>query len=79
MLNGGDCGMGECSGIIYAMQHRIKSKLLALDATSKEKAVTAQGANLDVQESNWLRYVTGGLFAVVKRTKDKRYYVSTTF
>ena len=79
MLNGGDYSMGECSGIIYAMQHRIRAKLLALDATSQEKAVTTGDANLNVQEINWFRYITGGLFAIVKKTKDKRYYILTTF
>ena len=67
--------MEGCSGTIYAMQQRIRAKLLALDATSREKAVTAQEANLDMQERNWLRYVAGGLLAKVKKTKDKRYYV----
>ena len=71
--------MEGCSGTIYAMQQRIRAKLLALDATSREKAVTAQEANLDEQESNWLRYVAGGLLARVKKTKDKRYYVLTEF
>ena len=71
--------MEGCSGTIYAMQQRIRVKLLALDATSREKAVTAKEANLDVQEINWLRYVAGGLFAMVKKTRDKRYYVLTTF
>lgn len=71
--------MEGCSGTIYAMQQRIRAKLLAMGATSREKAVTAQEADLDMQESNWLPYVAGGLFAKVKKTKDKRYYVLTTF
>ena len=41
----------------------------------KTKAVTAQKANLDMQEKNWLNYIAGGLFAKVKKTKDKRYYL----
>jgi hypothetical protein len=48
-----------------------------MEATSKEKAVTAQEAHLDMQELNWLSYIAGGLFARVKKTKDKRYYVLT--
>jgi hypothetical protein len=69
--------MEASSGTIYAMQQRIIAKLLAIDATSIIKAVTAQGAHLDIQEQNWLRYVAGGLNSKVKKTRDKRYYVST--
>ena len=68
--------MEASSGTIYAMQQRIISKLLAIDATSIIKAVTAQRAHLDIQEQNWLSYVAGGLNSKVKKTRDKRYYVS---
>jgi hypothetical protein len=67
--------MEASSGIIYAMQQRIKAKLLATGATSREKAVTAKEAHLDMQEINWLPYIAGGLFARVKKTKDKRYFL----
>ena len=69
--------MNACSGTVYAMQQRIIAKLLETDATSTIKAVTAQEAQLDMQEQNWLHYVAGGLNSKVKKTKDKRYYVST--
>ena len=69
--------MSACSGTVYAMQQRIIAKLLATDATSIIKAVTAKGAHLDIQEQNWLNYVAGGLNSKVKKTKDKRYYVAT--
>ena len=69
--------MRAVSGITYAMQQRILAKLIAKDATSEEKAVTAQEANLNMQEQNWLHYIAGGLFARVKKTRDKRYYVAT--
>jgi len=59
------------------MQQRIIDKLLATDAISREKAVTAQEAHLDMQEQNWLRYVAGGLNSKVKKTRNKRYYVAT--
>jgi len=59
------------------MQQRIMAKLLAMGATSREKAVTAQEADLDMQEQNWLRYIAGGFASKVKKTKDKRYYVVT--
>jgi hypothetical protein len=69
--------MEASSGTVFAMQQRIIAKLLATDATSTIKAVTAQEAHLDTQEQNWLHYVAGGLNSKVKKTKDKRYYVAT--
>ena len=69
--------MEQVSGTFFAMQERIIAKLLAADATSKEKAVTAQEACFELQEQNWISYIAGGLLARVKKTKDKRYYVST--
>jgi hypothetical protein len=69
--------MEVVSGTLFAMQQRIRAKLLAMGATSREKAVTAQEAHLDMQEQNWLHYIAGGLFAMVKKTEDKRYYVAT--
>ena len=69
--------MALVSGTLFAIQQRISAKLLEMEATSKEKAVTAQEAHLDIQELNWLNYIAGGLFARVKKTEDKRYYVLT--
>jgi len=71
--------MEVASGALFATQQRIIAKLLAMGATSREKAITAQEANLDLQEQNWLHYIAGGLFARVKKTKDKRYYVATYY
>lgn len=68
--------MSACSGTVYAMQQRIIAKLLATNATSPIKAVTAQEAQLDMQEQNWLCYVAGGLNSRVKKTRDKRYYIA---
>jgi hypothetical protein len=68
--------MEVASGTLFAMKQRIFVKLLAEGATSREKAVTAHEAHLDMQEQNWLNYVAGGLFAKVKKTKDRRYYVA---
>lgn len=75
--NGAYCSMEASSGTVYAMQQRIVTKLLASDATSREKAVTAQEAHLDIPEQNWLCYVAGGFNSKVKKTRDKRYYVAT--
>ena len=69
--------MEVVSGTIFKMEQSIRAKLLAVGATSRVKAVTIQEADLDMQEQNWLDYVAGGLFAIVKKTEDKRYYVAT--
>ena len=69
--------MEASSGRVFAMQQRIINKLLATGATSRNKAVTAQEAHLDMQEQNWLCYVAGGLNSKVKKTRDKRYYIAT--
>ena len=71
--------MEEVSKTISEMQERIASKLKAVGANSKDKAVTIREANLDSYEQNWLNYIAGGLFALVKKTQDKRYYVATFF
>jgi hypothetical protein len=73
-----DNPMEEGSKILSEMQQRIASKLAAAGANSKDKAVTAQEADLDFPERNWLNYVAGGLFAQVKKTQDKRYYIITS-
>jgi hypothetical protein len=71
--------MEEASKTLFEMQQRIASKLTAVGANSIEKAVTAIEADLDVPEQNWLGYIAGGLFARVKKTQDKRYYVATYY
>ena len=63
------------SGTLFAVQQSIIAKLITIDATSREKAVTMQEALLDKQEQNWLNYIAGGLFSKVKKTEDKRYYI----
>lgn len=68
--------MEEVLKTIFEMQERIVSKLKAAGADSQDKAVTAQEADFDVPEQNWLNYIAGGLFALVKKTQDKRYYVT---
>ena len=67
--------MEEVSKTIFEMQHRISYKLEAAGAKSSDKAVKAGEANFDVTELNWLDYIAGVLFALVKKTKDRRYYV----
>jgi hypothetical protein len=69
-------GMEVVSGTLFAMEESIRAKLLAVGATSREKAATVQEAHLDTQEQNWLSYIAGGLFAGVKKAADRRYYVA---
>ena len=51
------------------MQQRIASKLRAAGANSKDRAVTAQEADFDDPEYNWLSYIAGGLFALEEKHK----------
>ena len=68
--------MNGFSGTAFRMEESIKAKLVELGATSQISAVAIQDANLDAQERNWLDYIAGGLFAKVKKTGDKRYYIT---
>jgi len=68
--------MEVVSGTLFSMEERITAKLVKAGATSQEKAVTAEEANFDGQESNWIHYIAGGLFANVKKTAANLYYVS---
>ena len=63
------------SGFQYIMLHRIMSKIKRAGATSKEKAVTIEEAELDLQEKQWLNYFAGVVLGEIKRTADKRYYI----
>ena len=68
--------MEVVSGTIFKMEQSIRAKLLAVGAISKEKAVTVRDADFDMQELNWLDYIAGGLFANIKKTIDRRYYIA---
>ena len=63
------------SGLQFKMHYRIISKIKKAGATSKEKAVTIEEAELDLQEQQWLNYFAGTFLGRVKKTQDKRYYV----
>ena len=63
------------SGIQFKMQYRIISKLRKASATSKEKAVTIEEADLDLQEMYWLDYFAGAFMGKVKKTERHRYYI----
>ena len=57
------------------MRYRIVSKIEKAGATSKEKAVTIEEADLDLQEQEWLNYFAGSFLGEIKKTKDQQYYV----
>ncbi len=57
------------------MRYRILSKIEKAGATSKEKAVTVEEAELDLEEQQWLTYFAGGFLSRIKKTEDQRYYI----
>jgi len=63
------------SGIQFKMRYRIVSKIEKAGATSKEKAVTIEEANLDSKEKQWLGYFAGVFLGKIKKTEDQRYYI----
>jgi hypothetical protein len=68
--------MEKTSITFLRMEYCIGDKLRSVGATSIDKAVAIEEVDLDMQELNWINYVAGGLFATVKKTRNKRYYVS---
>jgi hypothetical protein len=67
--------MEATSGILFAIQAGIRSKLVALGATLQDKAATSQQARFSMKEINWIDYIAGGMFATIKKTGDGRFYV----
>lgn len=63
------------SGVQFKMHHRIITKIKKAGATSRDKAVTIEEAELDFQEQNWLNYFAGTFLGKIKKTEDERYYV----
>lgn len=67
--------MEATSGIVFGIEANIRSKLISKGATSIEKAVSSRQAGLDFQEEGWISYIAGGMFAIIKKTNDGRFYV----
>lgn len=63
------------SGIQYKMEKQIIRKFRKAGAISREKAVTLEKADLDLQELYWLDYFAGLFLGKIKKTKDKKYYI----
>ena len=67
--------MSSLSGFQFIMLNRIASKIERAGATSKEKAVTSEEAELDLQEQQWLIYFAGAFLGKIKKTTDRKYYI----
>lgn len=52
-----------------------KTKKDLLEMLDKEKAVTIEEADLDLQEMYWLDYFAGAFMGKVKKTERHRYYL----
>jgi hypothetical protein len=59
----------------FAIHQRLVRKFRKAGATSEEKAVTFEEADLDLQEQYWLDYFAGVFLGRIKKTKDQRYYI----
>jgi hypothetical protein len=57
------------------MRYRIAFKIEKAGATSKEKAVPIEEADLNLEELQWLDYCAGGFLSRIKKTEDQRYYI----
>ena len=63
------------SGIQFNMEQQLIRKFSKAGAISKEKAVTYEEAELDMQEYCWLEYFAGTFLGRIKKTRDHRYYI----
>lgn len=68
--------METTTGVLYGLEMSIRAKLIAIGATSSETAVTGQQADLSMQETNWMDYIAGGMFATIKKTRNRQFYVA---
>ena len=57
------------------MMYLIVLKLEEAGAVSHDDAVTPVEAELDLAEARWLRYLAGGTFSKIKKTREGRYYI----
>ena len=64
------------SGLQFKMRYKIISKIEKAGGTSTEKAVSIEEAGLNMQEQLWLDYFAGAFLDIIKKTGDKRYYIT---
>jgi hypothetical protein len=63
------------SGIQFKMRYKIILRIEKAGGTSRENAVTFEEAGFDMQEQLWLPYFAGASSDIIKKTRDKRYYI----
>ena len=59
----------------FGIHQRLIYKLRKAGATSEDKAVTFEEADLDLQEQYWLNYFAGIFLGRIKKTEDHKYYI----
>ncbi len=47
----------DLTGIVYSISYRVVNKLRKAGAVSRDKAMTPETANLNLQEIDWLQYL----------------------
>ena len=58
------------------MRYNIIQKIQKAGGTSIDKAVSEDEIGLDIQERLWLPYFAGAALDIIKKTRDKRYYIT---
>ncbi|MGD8565819.1 MAG: hypothetical protein PVF96_05680 [Candidatus Bathyarchaeota archaeon] len=66
----------DISGIQFKMRYNIIQKIQKAGGTSIDKAVLEDEIGLDMQERLWLPYFAGAALDIIKKTRDKRYYIT---
>jgi hypothetical protein len=64
------------SGFQFVMLDRLVRKFEKVGATSPDKAVTFEEADLNEQEQYWLEYFAGAFLGKIKKTENGLYYIS---
>jgi hypothetical protein len=62
------------SGVAVFISYRIVDKLRKAGAISRDKAITPETANLNLQEIEWLQYLACDA-STIKKTRDGLYYI----
>jgi len=65
----------DISGLQFKMRYNIIQKIQKAGGTSIDKAVSEAEIGLDMQEQLWLPYFAGAALDIIKKTRNKRYYI----
>ena len=66
----------DISGLQFKMRYNIIQKIQKAGGISIDKAVLVDDIGLDMQERMWLPYFAGAALDIIKKTRDKRYYIT---